>query len=165
MDISAAAVKALREETGAGIMDCKRALQDSNGNVDQAKALLLEKGLASAAKKADRVARQGVIEPYIHSGRIGVLLEINCETDFVARTDDFRQLARDVAQQIVAMNPKYISRAEVPADAELGENEILVEQVWIKDNKTKIEDLVKAAIGKLGENIVVRRFSRFELGN
>ncbi len=164
MEISATAVKELREETGAGIMDCKRALQTANGNKERAKAILREQGLASAEKKASREARQGVIESYIHGGRIGVLLELNCETDFVARTDDFRQLARTIAQQIAAMNPKYISRADVHEGTEVGEGEVLLEQEWIRQGGTTIEQLVKGTIAKVGENIVVRRFTRYELG-
>lgn len=164
MDISASAVKALRDQTGAGIMDCKRALQSANGNVDRAKAILNEQGLARAEKKSDREARQGVIDSYIHGSRIGVLVEVNCETDFVARNEEFRQLARHIAQQIAAMNPKYVTRAEVPEGTEPGEGEILMEQDWIRESGTRIEDLVKQGIAKFGENVVVRRFARFELG-
>jgi elongation factor Ts len=164
MDVSASAVKALREETGAGYMDCRRALQAADGDKERAKELLREQGLATAAKKAGREARQGVIETYVHGGRIGVLVEINCETDFVARTEDFRALAKHIAQQIAAMDPKYVSRGDVPEGVETQDGEVLMEQEFIRQSGRTIEDLVKETIAKVGENVVVRRFARYELG-
>ena len=174
--ITAAAVKALREETGAGIMDCKRALEDSAGDVARAKALLREKGLASGAKKADRATDQGTVESYIHSsggvGRIGALVEVNCETDFVARTDEFKHLAREIARQVVAMNPRFITAQEAPAEVVAAEGltpeEVaaasLLTQPYVRDNSQTIAQLIAEAVAKTGENIRVRRFSRFELG-
>ena len=158
-------------------MDCKRALQESDGDFQRAVDLLKQQGLAKAEKKSGRSASQGVIEPYIHAGgRIASLVEVNCETDFVARTPDFRNLAHDVAMQVAAMNPQYVSEDEVPADDWEGlEREFgsraqalaavcLLDQAFIKSPKSSIRDLVKDAIAKLGENIVVRRFARFEVG-
>jgi elongation factor Ts len=158
-------------------MECKRALQESGGNMDKAVDLLKQQGLAKAEKKAGRSASQGVIEPYIHAGgRIAAMVEVNCETDFVARTTDFKNLAHDVAMQIAAMSPRYVSEEEIPAEAweelerEFGDRAkalaavSLLDQPFIKDAKLTIRDLVKAGIGKLGENIVVRRFARFEVG-
>src|SRR5205823_2392737 len=146
------------------IMDCKRALQTAGGKVDRAKEILREQGLATAAKKAGREARQGVIETYVHGGRIGVLVEVNCETDFVARTDDFRGLAKHIAQQVAAMDPKYVSRGDVPAGVETQDGEVLMEQEFIRQSGRTIEDLVKETIAKVGENVVVRRVTRYELG-
>jgi len=170
-------VKELREKTGAGIMECKRALEETGGNVDKATDILKQAGLAKAEKKSGRAASQGVVEPYIHAGgRIASLVEINCETDFVARTPDFRTLAHDVAMQIAAMNPRYASEEAVPADewsalegefgslAEALAAVSLMDQAFIKNPKLTIRDLVKEAIAKLGENIIVRRFARFEVG-
>ena len=177
MAISASQVKDLREKTGAGIMDCKRALEDAGGDINQAIAILKQQGLAKAEKKSGRAALNGLVEPYIHAGgRIGAMVEINCETDFVARTPDFRTLAHDVAMQVAALDPRYVSEEEIPAatwyelEREFGgrkqalEAVSLLDQPFIKDNKVTIRDLVKDAIAKLGENIVVRRFARFELG-
>lgn len=174
--ISAAQVKELRDLTGAGIMECKRALQETGGDVKKAEAVIVQLGLAKADKKSGRNASEGIIEPYVHGGRIGALIEINCETDFVARTDDFKALAHDVAMQVAAMSPRYLTEAEI-SDADWAKLEeefsdrktavaavVLMEQPFIKDSKVKIGDLVKANIGKLGENIVVRRFARFEVG-
>jgi elongation factor Ts len=158
-------IKALREETGAPVMDCKRALEESSGNMDGARRWLRERGAAIAEKKAGRVASQGLVDSYIHGGgRIGVIVEVNCETDFVARSDDFKKLAHDIAMQIAATNPKYIGTEEdIPAD--LPPDEIpLLKQPFIRDPGQNIQGLIHEAIGKLGENIVVRRFSRFELG-
>lgn len=177
MAITTEMVRALRDATGAGIMDSKRALEEAGGNVDKAKEVLRQQGLAKAGKKSDRSALQGVVEPYIHGGgRIGALVEINCETDFVARTPDFQSLAHDVAMQVAAIPPRWVAIDDVPDDAiaglekEFGSKEeafkqvVLLEQTFIKDAKKTIQDLVKEGIAKLGENIVVRRFSRFELG-
>jgi elongation factor Ts len=194
--VTAAMVKELRERTGAGMMDCKKALSETDGDLEKAVDLLREKGLAAAAKKAGRVAAEGLVEAYIHgAGRIGVLLEINCETDFVAKTDGFKELARDVAMQIAATNPLYVSREEVPTEQIAHEQEIfrvqalnegkpekivekmvvgriekyykevcLLEQPFIKDADKSVKDLITESIAKIGENISVRRFARFQLG-
>lgn len=177
MSISAAQVKELRELTGAGIMECKRALEEAGGDVRKAEGLLLQQGLAKAEKKAGRSALQGIVEPYIHGGgRIAALVEVNCETDFVARTDDFKALAHDVAMQVAAMAPRYVSADEVPEaewaglEHEYGDRKkaaeavCLLDQPFIKDPKSSIRDLNKAAISKLGENVIIRRFARFEVG-
>ncbi len=196
MQITAQMVKELREMTGAGMMDCKKALVETGGNMEEAVKYLREKGIAKAAKKAERETKEGIITSYIHAGsKIGVLLEINCETDFVARTPDFQQLGKDICMQIAATDPKYISRDDVPDDVVNQEKEIyikqakdsgkpdniaekiaegklnkffseicLMEQPFIKDAENTIEDLIKAAIAKIGENITVRRFVRYQLG-
>lgn len=196
MDVPAAQVKALREKTGAGFMDCKKALAEANGDVDKAIEVLRKKGIATAQKKAGREAREGVIESYIHPGsRLGVLLEVNCETDFVAKTDQFKTLARDLAMQVAAVNPRVVRREDLPAeviDKELdiyrtqARNEgkpepvveriaqgklekfyqdvCLLEQSFIRDPNKSVNDLITEYIAKLGENIVVRRFVRFQLG-
>jgi elongation factor Ts len=160
-------VRRLREETGAGVMDAKRALEEANGDAGRAKEILRERGLAAAAKRAERETSQGVIESYIHgAGRIGVLVEINCETDFVANTDEFRELARAIAMQIAAMNPQVVSAEDREGkdiegtDAEV----VLLAQPYIRDSSRTIEDLVKDAVAKTGENIRIRRFVRYELG-
>ena len=193
--ISADLVKELREKTGVGMMECKKALTETNGDCDKALDLLRQKGLATAQKKAGRTASEGLIESYIHMGKIGTLVEVNCETDFVARTDDFKELARDIAMHIAATNPLYLSREEVPQDVLEHEKEIyrsqvtnkppqvvekiiegklekfytdmcLLEQIFVKDadQKKKVKDIVTDKIAKLGENIIVRRFARFQLG-
>jgi elongation factor Ts len=195
MTISADMVKELREKTGAGLMDCKRALSESSGDVENAIKKLREKGLATAAKKAGRTASEGLIGSYLHMDKIGVLVEVNCETDFVARTDDFRSLVKDIAMQIAASNPVFVSREEVPQGIIDREKEIyhaqttnkpvqvtekivegklekffgeqcLLDQIFIKDTeqKQRVKDLITEKIAKLGENIVVRRFVRFQLG-
>ena len=177
MAVTTEQVRALRDKTGAGIMDSKRALEEADGNVEKATEILRQQGLARAGKKSDRSALQGLVEPYIHGGgRIGALVEVNCETDFVARTPDFQTLAHDVAMQVAAIPPRYISveeiqEADYPAlEKEFGSREeavkqvVLLEQTFIKDAKKTINDLVKEGIAKLGENIVIRRFARFELG-
>lgn len=174
MEISAQAVKELREETGAGIMDCKNALKESGGDVKKAKAWLEERGLRKAEKVTGREAKQGLIETYVHGGRIGAIVELSCETDFVARTDDFKNLAKNIAQHIVGANPEYVSVEDVPAEVqqdkkgELGdkwqEQIVLLNQPYIKDGKVSINDLITQAKAKLGENIIVRRFNRYELG-
>ena len=169
--ITTEAVKALREETQAGIMDCRRALTEADGDISKAKAILRERGLAAAAKKAERETGQGLVESYIHGGgRIGSLVELNCETDFVARTDNFKQLAREIAMQVAAMGPRYISVEEWP-DSEkdgLTEQEIasqsLLTQPYIRDQSQTIQHLVTETIHTTGENIRVRRIARFELG-
>lgn len=177
MQISASMVKELREKTGAGIMDAKRALEEVEGNMEKAAQVIQQQGLARADKKSDRLATEGLIEPYIHGGgRIGAMVEINCETDFVARTPDFQGLAHDIAMQVAALNPQYVSADDIPSDVldqraeDIGSKEEAVKQLallpqpFIKDGSKSIEDLIKDHIAKLGENIVVRRFSRFELG-
>ena len=157
-------IRQLRERTGAGIMDCKRALEDSGNDQTAAEKLLKERGLASVAKKAGREANQGLVDSYIHAGgRVGALVEVNCETDFVARTEDFRTLAHDIAMQVAAMNPSRISSDTPSPDGADGDVPLL-EQSFIKDPGRTIQDLVNETIAKLGENIVVRRFSRFQLG-
>ncbi|MEW6569600.1 MAG: translation elongation factor Ts [Nitrospirota bacterium] len=188
-------IKDLRERTGAGMMECKKALTESGGDFEKAIDLLRQKGVASALKKAGRRAGEGLIECYVHMGKIGALVEVNCETDFVARTDIFKELAKDVAMQIVAASPLYLSREEVPREKIERETEIyksqvkdkpphviekivegklekffsetcLLDQIFIKDpeqNKS-VKDVVAEKIGKLGENIVIRRFIRFQLG-
>ena len=166
MELSVATIKELRERTGAGIMDCKRALEETSGDMDKAEELLAQQGIASAVKKATRSTEEGIVESYIHSGgRIGVLLEVNCETDFVARTDDFKELAHDIAMQVAAMSPSYVSSDDVPdgEDADSAET-VLMCQPFIKDPSKSVQDLVNEGIGKLGENIRVRRFTRFSLG-
>lgn len=170
-------VKELRERTGAGIMDCKRALDETGGDLERAAGVIRQQGLAKADKKSGRVAQQGVIEPYIHgAGRIGAIVEVNCETDFVARTPDFRQLAHDIAMQVAATSPRFVSDEEIPDEAlpelerEFGSRKqaleavSLLDQPFIRDGKLSVRDLVRDQIAKLGENIVVRRFSRFEVG-
>lgn len=194
--ITAAMIKDLRERTSSGMADCKKALVECDGDIEKAIEYLRKKGLAKAAKKAGRIATDGMITSYIHgNGRIGVLVEINCETDFVARNEDFQAFAKDVAMQIAAMSPQYVSSDDVPADLVARErairletakdsgkpqnvmekivdgqikkwlNEIcLLDQAWVKDDKKTIADLNQDLIAKIGENIRVRRFVRFELG-
>ena len=175
--ISTAQIKELREKSGAGIMESKRALEETSGNIDKAIELLRQQGVAKASKKADRQASQGLVDAYLHGGgRIGAMVEVNCETDFVARTPDFQALTRDIAMQVAAMSPRYVSGDEIPEgaiaglEAEFGSRAdavkavALLDQVFIKDNNKTIRELVKEHIGKLGENIIVSRFSRFELG-
>lgn len=196
MAITAGQVQALREQTGAGMMDCKRALEETNGNAEEAVRLLREKGQLAAAKREGRQASEGIVDAYIHGGgRIGVLVELNCETDFVARNEDFRALAREIAMQIAASNPLWIEKEEVPAAKLEEEREILrnaarnegrpeaaldkivegrvnkfyetnclMEQPYIRDPKRKVRDLVNDAVGKIGERIVVRRFTRYLVG-
>lgn len=195
MTVTADKVKELREKTNAGMMDCKKALSESNGDMEKAIDILRQKGLATAAKKAGRSASQGLIDSYIHMGKLGVLVEINCETDFVAKTDDFKGLVKDIAMHIAAANPTYVSRDDIPQDVIEREKDIyrsqvtdkppqvvdkiiegklekffsdvcLLEQVFIKDpdGKQKIKDLITEKVAKLGENIVLRRFARFQLG-
>jgi elongation factor Ts len=177
MVVTANQVKELREKSGAGIMECKRALEQVDGDFAKAVDLLKQQGLANADKKTGRAASQGLIEPYIHgAGRIGSIVEVNCETDFVARTPEFRELAHDLAMQVAATAPGYVSIDDVPSGAwpdlekEHGDRDkaaaavVLLEQSFIKDPKLTIRDLVRERIGKLGENIVVRRFARFEVG-
>lgn len=195
-NITAALVKELRELTGAGMMDCKKALVEKDGNIEKAAEYLREKGIADSVKKAGRIAAEGIVASYIHmGGRIGVLLELNCETDFVAKTEKFQQLAADLAMQIAAAKPEYVSKEDVPAEALEKEREILtqqalnegkpekviekmvsgriekfykevclLEQPYIKGDDESVGDLIKQAIAEIGENINVRRFVRYEMG-
>ena len=157
-------IKELRERTGAGIMDCKRALDEANHDMADAEKLLKQWGLAAVGKKAGREANAGLIESYIHAGgRIGALVEVNCETDFVARTEDFKTLAHDIAMQVAAMAPTRLSADDPSMDGADGDVPLL-DQAFIRDQSRTIQDLVNEAIARLRENIVVRRFVRFELG-
>ncbi|HLP08295.1 MAG TPA: translation elongation factor Ts [Opitutaceae bacterium] len=192
--ITATLVNTLREKTGAGMMDCKKALVEANGNLDEAETLLRKKGVASAAKKAGRAANQGLIESYIHlGGKIGVLVEVNCETDFVAKTDDFKNFVKDLCMQVAAANPLYVSRDQVPEADLAKEREIaasqvagkppaaiqkivegklekyyqticLMDQPFVKNPDVTVKDLLTERIAKLGENMLIRRFVRFQLG-
>jgi elongation factor Ts len=147
-------------------MDCKRALEQANGNLEKAEELLREKGIATAEKKASRATNQGLVESYIHSGgRIGAMVEVNCETDFVSRTPEFKTLAHNLAMQVAAMKPKYLDRSEVPAGSQENPEQVcLLQQPFIRDPGKNIHDLVTELTAKIGENIRVKRFSRFELG-
>ncbi len=196
MAITTDLIKQLREQTGAGMMECKKALEQNDGDLQRAAAWLQERGLASAAKKASREAKEGVIEVYSHPGaRLGVMVEVNCETDFVARMPEFRELAHDIALQIASNSPTYIRKEDIPAEVaerqmeqfrqeaiaegkkpEIAERiaagrmdkfyqeHVLLEQPFVKDDTMKVRDLITAAIAKIGENIVVRRFARYQLG-
>lgn len=196
MEITTEMIKELREATGAGILDCRKALAEANGDFDKAVDVLREKGMATAAKRADRTASQGIVELYSHGeGRVGVIVEVNCETDFVARSEDFRKLAHEVALQIAASAPQYVQEDEIPADVLEHEKEIararaqeegkpeavmekivngrlekfkdevvLMRQSYIRDEDLTIEKLVLQTIGTTGENIIIRRFQRWELG-
>ena len=164
--MSTDSIKELRERTQAGIMDCKRALDESGGDLDKAAVLLREWGLAAVAKRAGRSAGQGLVEAYVHGdGNIGVIVEVDCETDFVARTDEFKQLAHDVALQVAAMNPQAVDdeKALDDLDASAGEPR-LMHQPFVKDQGMTVRDLVSDVTAKVGENIVVRRFARFQIG-
>ncbi len=196
LHIDAKTVKALREKTGAGMMDCKKALQEAEGNEEKAVDILREKGLSAAAKRAGRAANQGVIDSYIHlGGKIGVLVEVNCETDFVARNDEFKEFVRNICLQVAATNPGYLAKNDVPEIVLEKESQIikaqalnegkpekvidkivegrldkyyrencLLEQAFVKDEDININELLTNLIAKIGENIVIRRFSRFEIG-
>ena len=167
MEVSAAEVKELREKTGAGVMDCKRALMEAGGDKAKAEELLRQRGLSAAEKKAHRATDQGLVECYIHAGgRIGAMVEVDCETDFVARTPDFKTLARDLAMQVAATGPLSVSEDDLPAGAEGEPEELcLLRQAYIRDPGRTVQDIVNDVIAKTGENIRVRRFARFELGN
>lgn len=196
MEISASLVKDLREKTGAGMMDCKKALVEAAGDFEKAVDYLRKKGIASASKKSGRLTKEGAVTSYIHGeGKVGVLLEVNCETDFVARTEQFRQLVKDIAMHVAAANPQWVRSDEVPADILAKEKEIaiaqmqasgkppavlekiaegkikkffedncLLHQMFVKDPSKTIEQLIKESIATLGENMSVRRFARFTLG-
>ena len=194
--ISASSVKELREMTGAGIMDCKKALQEADGDKEKAIDILREKGISAAAKKADRIAAEGIVESYIHmGGRIGVMVEVNCETDFVAKTPEFKSFVRDIAMHVAATDPQYLSKEDVPEKDVAREKEILraqalsegkpekivdrmvegrlekyfkeiclLEQAFVKDPDKTIRDIVNEQISRVGENIRIRRFVRYEMG-
>ena len=196
MEISIEQVKDLRQRTGAGIIDCKAALQEAKGDMDGAIEYLRRKGLATAAKKAGRIAADGLVASYIHAGgKMGVLVEINCETDFVAKTEDFQTFVKNMAMQIAAANPQYIQREDIPPDVLEKERRIyrnqaldagkpekvidkivegkverfysevcLLEQTYIKDSDLTVKEVLDAIIAKIGENIAIRRFARFQLG-
>ncbi len=166
MPVAAASVKELREQTGAGMLDCKSALEDAGGDFEKAKDILREKGHSAAAKRADRATAEGIVQSYLHhDGRLGSLVEINCESDFVARTDDFRRLVQDIALQVAATNPTYVAPDDIPENTDGDPKELcLLPQPFIRDESVTIQDLVQEAIRKTGENIRVRRFARFELG-
>lgn len=195
MTVTASMVKELRERTGAGMLDCKKALEETNGDIEKAIDILREKGLSKAAKKSGRIAAEGLIDSYIHNGRIGVLIEVNSETDFVAKNDEFKQFVRDMAMQVAASSPKYVSREDVPKERVEKEKEILkaqainegkpehiaakivegrldkfyeeiclLDQPFIKDPDIKVQDLLNNEISKIGENIKIRRFARYEVG-
>ena len=159
-------IKSLREQSGVGIMDCRNALLKAQGNMEKARQILEEQGLSLAKKKAKRSATQGIIEAYIHSGRrIGAMVEVNCETDFVARTDEFKKLAHHLAMQIAAQDPQFISIEEVPEGADIEpEADCLLLQPYIKNPDKTVQDIIAETIAKVGENIKVSRFARFELG-
>ncbi len=165
-DITTAMIKELREATSCGVMDAKRALEAAGGDMKQAREHIREQGIATAAKRSGRETNQGIVESYIHGGgRIGVIVELNCETDFVANTPDFRQLARDVAMQVAAMNPAVVSVEDRKPEHEGTDAELaLMAQPFIKDSGRTIGDLVKEVVAKTGENVRVARFARFELG-
>ncbi len=196
MAVTAEQVKELRQKTGAGMLNCKKALAETGGDLEKAIEFLREQGLASAAKKAGRVAAEGVVESYIHAGgRIGVLVEVNCETDFVAKTDEFRALCKDIAMHIAASRPEYLRREDIPEEIVLRETEIfrqqtlnegkpeqivdkivsgkidkflrdqcLLDQPFVKDPSVTVANLVASKVGKIGENISIRRFTRYEMG-
>jgi elongation factor Ts len=195
MNITTSAIKELREQTGVGMMDCKKALVEANGDMKKAVEILRQKGLAMASKKAQRTASEGIIGSYIHMDKIGVLVEVNCETDFVAKTDEFKEFVKDIAMHIAASNPVYISREDVPKEVIEKERQIyasqvenkpphvidrivegklekfyteqcLMDQIFIKDpeQKKRVKDILVDKIARLGENIVIKRFARFQLG-
>lgn len=166
MKITAAMVKELRDQSGAGIMQCRQALMDAQGDTEKALDILKQQSLFKAAKKAERKTAEGLIEAYIHTaGRVGAMVELNCETDFVARTDEFKQLAHHLAMQVAAMNPKFITEEEyTPQVEEEPQNACLLLQADIKEPEKTIKEVITEAIAKTGENIKISRFSRFELG-
>ncbi len=201
MDIKASDVKALREMTGAGMMDCKKALVEAEGNIDKAVDILREKGEAKSLKKSNRITAEGLVDSYVHNGRIGVLVEVNSETDFVSKNEEFKQFVHHVCMQIASQNPKYVSREEVPEEVVSHEREILIQQamnesenvpedkrkmvaekkvegrlnkyfeeiclldqIYILDTSKTIEQVRKELVAKIGENIVIRRFTRYEVG-
>ena len=166
MKISLDSIKELREQSGAGVMQCRNALDKTEGDREKALEFLKEQGLLKAKEKAERTATEGLIEAYIHiGGRVGAMIELNCETDFVARTDEFKQLAHNLAMQVAAMNPKFVSEEAVPEGADVEpQAACLLRQPYIKDQELTIEDIITETIARVGENIKVSRFARFELG-
>jgi len=164
--VSAATVKELRELTGAGMLDCKKALEEAGGDLAKATEILKQKGFAAAAKKAERATAEGLVHAYVHhDGRLGALVEINCESDFVARTEDFRQLVQDIALQVAGAAPRYLSPEDIPDGTEGNPKDLcLLLQPFIRDESLTVQDLITDTIRKTGENIRVRRFARFELG-
>ena len=168
MGISLEMIKELREQSGAGIMDCRNTLLVAEGDIDKALQILKENGLLKAKKKAERATSQGLVEAYVHAGgRIGAMVELNCETDFVARTDEFRELAHCLAMQVAAMSPQFISEEDIPEEADDVDPKAacLLLQPYIKDPAMTIQDVIVEAVAKVGENIKVGRFTRFELGD
>lgn len=196
MTVTIEMIKELREKTGSGMMDCKKALSEANGDMEKAVAWLREKGIASAEKKSTRIAAEGIVDAYIHAGgRVGVMIEVNIETDFAAKNEDFRRMVRDLGMQVAAMNPRWVAKDDVPADelekerqivrnqalnegkpekivdkivegrlAKFYEDNCLLEQAYVKDDSKKISTVVKEMIAVIGENITVRRFTRYEMG-
>lgn len=166
MEIPVIKVKELREQSGAGVMDCRNALLEAEGDIEKALQILRQKGFLEAKKKAERSATQGVINAYIHTdGRIGAMVEVNCETDFVARTDEFKALAHNLAMQVAAIPPQFISADDAPThDIKEAETACLLQQPYIKDPSKTVQDIITETIAKVGENIKVSRFARFELG-
>jgi len=166
MRLSIEAIKALRNKTNAGIADCNKALLEAGGDIEKAVEFLKQRGAAIAEKKKDTIATEGVIEAYIHhTKRVGALVELNCETDFVARTDEFKKLARDLAMQIAAISPQFISSEEMPPEARADPQMVcLLSQPSIKEPNKTVQEIITETIAKVGENIKVRRFARFELG-
>ena len=166
MEITTEMIKSLREETSAGVMDCKKALEEAQGDLSAAISLLREKGIANVAKKTDRATNEGIIESYIHgNSKVGAMVELVCETDFVARMEEFKELAHNLAMQVAAMNPQYLDEEEIEDKSANNDELLLMKQAFIKDSSKNISDLVTDLASKVGENIKVRRFSRFELGN
>lgn len=164
MQVSAEAIKVLRVQTSAGIMECKRALQESSGDIAAATEILKQRGHAMAKKKETRVVGQGLVEAYIHGGAGGALVEVNCESDFVARTPEFKELAHDLAMQVVAAKPRFVGREDVPQGEEAADEDCLLLQPFIRDPGKKVQDIITETIAKVRENIKVKRFVRFELG-
>jgi len=196
MEITTEMIKQLREDSGAGILDCRKALQDTDGDFEKAKVLLREKGIATASKRADRIAAEGIVETYSHGeGRVGVMVEVNCETDFVARSEDFRTFAHEIALQIAGASPLYISETDIPEDVikdleekttakarEEGKPDTIISRIvegtlkkykdeyvlllqqYIRDDTLVMQDLLNQTIAKTGENIIIRRFAHFSLG-
>lgn len=166
IQVSTTDIKELRAKTAAGVMACRCALVEAQGNMEKAAEILRRQGLAKAEKKAERTANQGLVETYVHhGGRIGVIVEVNCETDFVAHTDEFKALAHDIAMQVAAISPLYISAEGIPQGSDVDPKQVcLLLQPFIKAPEKTIQDLVTETIAKLGENIKVKRFVRFELG-
>jgi len=167
LEISIEMVKELRAQCGAGIMECRNALFEVDGDVAKALQVLKGKGLLTAAKKAERATTQGLVEAYVHTdGRLGALVEVNCETDFVARTDEFKELAHNLAMQVAALSPQFITEEEIPEGADIEpQAACLLLQPYIRDADKSVRDVIVEVIAKVGENIRVRRFSRFELGS